>query len=99
MDNNMTNDDSFFRILDWVWGGLIGIGGFLWTHAMATIQQCKKETREDITELRKSREVDGATLTATIDKLMTKIDTHALRSEERHLELVKALASKQDIVR
>ena len=95
----MTNDDSFFRILDWVWGGLIGIGGFLWTHSMAAINDLKRETREDLSELRKGRELDGAALSATIDKLMTKIDAHALRSEERHLELVKALASKQDIIR
>jgi hypothetical protein len=99
MGVKMNADDTTLRVLDWIWGGLITIGGYLWGHTMGVIRDHKKETREDLAELRKAREQDTVLLADNMKSLMVMINTHAERSEQRHIEIIKALSTKQDIIR
>jgi ribosome-associated translation inhibitor RaiA len=81
----MNSDESTFRLLDWFFGALIGLGGIIWKLTMGRIHAAEK-----------SNDV----LFAKFDAHVAKLEEHARRSEDRHIELLNALhnglSKKQD---
>jgi hypothetical protein len=81
----MQDNENAFRILDWFWGSLITLGGVIWKLTMGRIHAAEK-----------SNDV----LFAKFDAHVAKLEEHARRSEDRHIELLNALhnglSKKQD---
>jgi hypothetical protein len=71
-------DDFSFKLLDWAWGGILALGGLVWKSQNEKISASDKEI---------TRQRDN------IASLFDKLEAHARRSEDRHVELMHALHS------
>ena len=92
--------DSVFWVLikDFVWLPLLTLIGYTWNEQNNKIKDVKKVTLEKISEIAKVASDEANALRREIDrerdigaKLFDKLDEHARRSEDRHIELLKAL--------
>ena len=72
----MQDNENAFRILDWFWGSFIALGGVIWKMTLGRIHAAEEANR---------------LLFAKFDDHVAKLDAHARRSEDRHIELLNAL--------
>ena len=81
-------DAAFWMLLkDFIWIPLIGLFGYTWNEQNKKIDEVKKGASEEANVLR--REIDRERDIGA--KLFDKLDEHAHRSEDRHVELLTAL--------
>jgi len=86
-------EESLFRGLDWLWGGILSIlsalTAGLWSMQSSKIDQLRQDH---------GRELDYQR--SNISTLINKIDDHARLSADRHIELLtvihNGLSQKQD---
>lgn len=99
-----------FRVVDGLFTGVVILGGWLWAGMVGYVKELKQELRNDIQRverdmrqevksLHECKDRDRSDLFDALDQLRRYLDEHARRSEERHLEVIKALASKAEITR
>lgn len=69
-------DDAAFKLLDWAWAGVLGLASLVWKSQNEKIEAAHKE----ITIQR-----------GHVESLFEKLEAHARRSEDRHVELMTAL--------
>ena len=69
-------DDFSFKVLDWAWTGILALGGMVW-----------KSQNEKIEAQNKEILIQRGHIASIFDKL----EAHARRSEDRHVELMTAL--------
>jgi len=86
-------DENIFRGLDWLWGGIVSIltllTGALWSTQGKRIDELKYDLTSEIDSHKEH-----------IAKLFEKLEDHAQKSSDRHIELITAihngLSTKQD---
>ena len=83
---------------DFVWIPMMALIGYTWNEQNKKINDVKKSAFERINSVEKVAADESNALRREIDrerdigaKLFDKLDEHAKRSEDRHIELLKAL--------
>lgn len=85
VDSNITSMIDFVK--DWIWGPLLGVLAWGWSHLSKRSDDLKKYTDTQVSEVRtevnRQREISA--------KIFDKLETHAQRSDDRHFEAIKYL--------
>lgn len=85
-------------LLDHAWPAFLGLIGVVWHQSQSTIKANKKEADQALKAHKEEDqrqfarlEVEQETQRNHIGKLFDKLEEHSHRSEDRHVEVLKAL--------
>ncbi len=83
----MQDDVVITFIRDWLWAPLLALVAWAWDHHTKRVDKLHKYVDDQCekinSEVLRQRDVSG--------KIFEKLEEHGLRSEKRHIELLKAL--------
>ena len=82
-------------INEWLWAPLLGLISWAWSHHSKRVDDLRKESKKHVDELRAHVDLQDNGIREEVNrqrdvsgKLFDKLDEHARRSEERHIELL-----------
>jgi hypothetical protein len=89
-------DESVFKVLDWAWGVIVMLVGYIWKSQSDKISALKEDVDKHNTALKDEQIIQRS----HIAKIFDKMEESERRSADRHVELLTAihtgLAGKQD---
>lgn len=92
-------DDTVMTFIrDWLWAPFLGLITFAWTHHTKRVDDLRLEQDKKVQDLRQHVDAQDKDIMDEVNRfrdvtkqLFDKLDEHARRSEDRHIEILNAL--------